>query len=86
LVSPSNPGADEVSSEYLRDLLKEADKEEKEIILPDDTNCDLRHPQNSNTKKLKMIYSDYQFEQLKISALGLLLWKMNEMSKKLQNH
>ena len=56
---PPTSGADNDSFEYLRDLLREADKEEKEIILIGDTNCDLKHPQNSNTKKLKMIYSEY---------------------------
>ena len=41
---------DEASFEYLRDILKEADKEEKEIILIGDTNCDINSHQNSNTK------------------------------------
>ena len=39
---PPTSGADDVSFEYLRDLLKEADKEEKEIILIGDTNCHLK--------------------------------------------
>ena len=82
--SPTS-GVDEVLLEYLRDVLKEADREEKQIILVGDTNCDLKSHQNSNTKQLKMIYSQYQFEQL-VSTLGLLLRQMIEMSKKLTNH
>ena len=52
---PPTSGTDDVSIEYLRDLLKEADKEEKETIMIGNTNCDLKNPQNSNNKKLKMI-------------------------------
>ena len=55
---------DDVSLENLRNTLKEADKEEKEIILIGDTSCDLKSHQNANTKKLKTIYSEYEFEQL----------------------
>ena len=61
---PPTTRAGGVSFQYLRDLLKEADKDEKEIFLIGDTNCDLNHPQNSNTKKLKMIYFEHQLEQL----------------------
>ena len=38
---PSTSRADDVSFEYLRDLLKEADQEVKEIILIGDTKYDL---------------------------------------------
>ena len=77
--SPTS-GADDVSFEYLRDLLKEANKEEKEIILIGDRNCDLKNPQNSNTKKLKMIYSEYQFEQL-INRYTRIAVRTNERSE-----
>ena len=52
------------SFENLRNILKEVDKEEKEIILIGDTNCDFKNNQNANAKKLKMIYSEFQFAQL----------------------
>ena len=55
---------DYVTFENLRDLLKEVDKEEKEMILIGDTNCDFNSNQNANAKKLKMIYSEFQFTQL----------------------
>ena len=39
--------------------MKQLDKEEKEIILIGDTNCDFMSKQNSNKKRLKEIYSEY---------------------------
>ena len=61
---PPTSGVDEESFENLRDTLRQLDKEEKEIILIGDTNCDIASKQNSNTKRLKAIYSEYQLEQL----------------------
>ena len=55
---------DDESFENLRDILKEVGKEEKEIILIGDTNCDFKNNQNPNAKKLEMIYSEFQFAQL----------------------
>ena len=70
--------------------MKEADKEEKEIILIGDTNCDLKHPQDSNTKKLKMSYSEYQFEQLinKCTRIAVTTNERNEQktTKSLIDH
>ena len=34
------------------------------MILIGDTNCDYKKPKDSDTRKLKLIYSGYQFEQL----------------------
>ena len=50
--------------ENLRDVLKNLDRDGKEIILVGDTNCDLKSNQSSNANKLKAIYSEYQLEQL----------------------
>ena len=61
---PPTSGVDDESFENLRNILKEVDKEEKEIILIGDTNCDFKNNQNANAKKLKMIYSEFQFEQI----------------------
>ena len=61
---PPTSGVDEESFENLRDTLKQLDKEEKEIILIGDTNCDIASKQNSNTKRLTAIHSEYQLEQL----------------------
>ena len=61
---PPTSEVDEESFENLRDTLKQLDKEEKEIILIGDTNCDIASKQNSNKKRMKAIYSEYQLEQL----------------------
>ena len=61
---PSISGVDEESVENLRGTLKQLDKEETEIILTGATNCDIAREQNSNTKRLKAIYSEYQLEQM----------------------
>ena len=55
---------DDVAFENLREILAKLDKEEKEIILVGDTNCDTMDHKNANTKKLKLVYSEYQLEQL----------------------
>ncbi len=39
---PPTPGVDDTSFENLRNVLKELDKEDKEMILIGDTNCDLK--------------------------------------------
>ena len=44
--------------------MQKLDAEEKEIILVGDTNCDYKKPKDCNTRKLKLIYSEFQFEQL----------------------
>ena len=58
------PTADDAAFEKLREVLKNLDKDSKEIILVGDTNCDLKNNQSSNTKKLTAISSEYQLEQL----------------------
>ena len=55
---PPTSTVDDVSFENLRDIWKEADKDEKEMILTDDTHYDLKSHQKANTKKLKMIHSE----------------------------
>ena len=50
---PPTSKVDEESFENHRDTLKQLDKEEKEIILIGDTNCDLASKQSSNTKRPK---------------------------------
>ena len=61
---PPTAGVDELAFENLRGILKELDREEKEIILIGDTNCDFKCSKNANAKQLKLIYSEYQLEQL----------------------
>ena len=41
---PPNSGVDDVSFQCPRDILKEADEEEKDIILIANANCDLKKP------------------------------------------
>ena len=50
--------------ENLREILKGLDREEKEITLIGDTNCDLKCSKNANAKQLKSIYYEYQLVQL----------------------
>ena len=57
------PTADD-AFKNLREVLKNLDREGKEIIFIGDTNCDLKGNQSSNANKLKAIYSEYQLEQL----------------------
>jgi len=47
----------------LREVLKYLDREEKEISLIGDSNCDLKYIKSTNCKQLKLIYSKYQLEQ-----------------------
>ena len=61
---PPTAGVDDTSLENLREIRQNLDKEEKETILIGDTNCDFKNVKNANTKKLKLIYSEYQLEQL----------------------
>ena len=44
-------------------IIKELDKEDKEIILIGDTNCDFKDRCDANTIKLELIYSEFQMEQ-----------------------
>ena len=55
---------DDAAFENLSEILRKLDKEEKEIILVGDTNCDIMDHKNANTKKLKLVYSEYQLTQL----------------------
>ncbi len=55
---------DDETFENFRDALQKLDKEEKEIIIIGDTNCDFANKPNTNAKRLKTIYSEYQLEQL----------------------
>lgn len=61
---PPTAGVDYTAFENLREILKNLDKEDKEVILIGDTNCDFKNAKNANAKKLKLIYSEYQLEQL----------------------
>ena len=50
--------------EEIRDIIKELEQDEKEIISVGDTNCDLKNMSYGNSRQLQQIYSEYQFEQL----------------------
>ena len=39
------------------------DRQDKEIVLIGDINCDLMDNRDANTKKLKQVYSEFQLEQ-----------------------
>ena len=57
-------GVDIAAFENLRESLEDLDKEGFEIILVGDTNCDFKTIANANAKRLKLVYSEYQLEQL----------------------
>ena len=61
---PPTEGTDVSTFEALTKLIKRLDAEGKEIILVGDTNSDYKKPKDCNTRKLKLIYSEFQFEQL----------------------
>ena len=61
---PPTEGTDASTFEALTKIIKNLDAEDKEIILVGDTNCDYKKPKDCNTRKLKLIYSGFQFEQL----------------------
>ena len=61
---PPTEGTDVSTFEALTKIIKKLDAEGKEIILVGDTNCDYKKPKDCNTRKLKLIYSEFQFEQL----------------------
>ena len=77
---PPTSGVDNASFENLRDILRKVDKEEKEMILIGDTNCDFKNNQNANAKKLKTIYSEFQFTQLinKYTRVAITTNEQNE--------
>ena len=60
---PPTPGSDKDSLSALRTLLSAVDAEGKDIILIGYTNCNLKDHRNGCTKRIKSIYSEFQFEQ-----------------------
>ena len=61
---PPTENTDVTTFEALTRIIKKLDAEGKEIILTGDTNCDYKKPKDYNTRKLKLLYSEFQFEQL----------------------
>ena len=57
-------GIDSPTFDALSKLIKRLDIEGKEIILIGDANCDLTKTEHSSTTNLRLIYSEFQFEQL----------------------
>ena len=61
---PPTGKTDTASFENLRKFLKKLDRDEREIILVGDTNCDFKGSLlSSNAKKLQSVYAEYQIEQ-----------------------
>ena len=56
---PPTEGTDVSTFEALTNIIKKLDAEGKEIILVGDTNCDYKKPKDCNTRKLKLIYSEF---------------------------
>ena len=85
---PPTSGVDEAAFENLRESLGDLDKEGKEIILVGDTNCDFKNSTNANTKKLKLVYSEYQIEQLikKYTRVAVTTTELGEQMSKQITH
>ena len=60
---PPTPDIDNCSFEALARIIRKIDAESKEIILIGDTNCYFKSPKDGNSRRLKLIYSEFQFEQ-----------------------
>ena len=60
---PSTSDTDNCSFEALARIIRKIDAESKEIILIGDTKCDFKSPKDGNSRKLKLIYSEFQFEE-----------------------
>jgi len=61
---PPTTNVDDSTLESLRAVVTRLDRQDKEIILIGDTNCDLIDNRNFNTKKQKQLYSEFQLEQI----------------------
>ncbi len=61
---PPTSSVNNSTFDKLKDILNKLVPTEEEIILIGATNCDFKGTNNSNTRNLKLIYSEYQFEQL----------------------
>ena len=61
---PPTESTDTSTFEALTKITKLLEAEGKEIILVGNTNCDYKKPKDCNTRKLKLIYSEFQFDQL----------------------
>ena len=60
---PPTDNQDSKSFDTLEGISRKLDSEDKEVILIGDTNCDLKSQSDWNTKRLKSLYSFFQFEQ-----------------------
>ena len=60
---PPTSDIDNCSFEALARIIRKIDAESKNIILIGDTDCDFKSPKDGNSRKLKLIYSEFQFEQ-----------------------
>ena len=59
------PNATSEFFDHLEHLIKAGDDENKEMHILGDLNCDLLKPEpDSATKKIKLLYELYQFNQL----------------------
>ena len=61
---PPATDVDDSTFQTLRAILTRLNKQDKELILIRDTNCDLMDNKNANAKRLKQVYSEFQLEQL----------------------
>ena len=74
------PTTEDAAFDNLREVLKNLDRDGKEIIFVGDANCDFKNNQSLNTHKLKAIYSEYQLEQF-IQSYTRVAVTMNERNE-----
>ena len=60
---PPTESTDNSTFEALTKIIKLLEAEGKEIVLVGDTNCQYKKPKDCSTRKLKLIYSEFQIDQ-----------------------
>ena len=61
---PPTPDTNETACGSLREIFRQFEREDQEILLFSDANCELKDAKNKNTQQLKQFCNEYQLEQL----------------------
>ena len=60
---PQTSDIDNYSFKALARFIRKIYAESKEIIVVEDTNCDFKSPKDGNSRKMKLIYSEFQLKR-----------------------
>ena len=77
---PPTDNQDSKSCNTLEGILSKLDYEDKDVIFIGDTNCDPKSRSDGNTKRLKSLYTIFQFEQ-QIKEYTYVASKINNEGK-----